>query len=99
MFWADDHYQPISCNQKVDNVQVIALDSVNLYHFKKITLPDTITLNAIGFVWYAKYRGTIEFYTDSGFHPIDPGLRLKRITAYMIRKYIHGENIQEGTGQ
>jgi hypothetical protein len=99
MFWAHDHYQPVSCSMKLENTLVIGLDSEMIAHFKKINRPDTITLNAIGSVWYVKYRGTIEFYTDSGFHPIDPNLRLKPITAYIIRKYIHGENIQEEPGK
>jgi len=95
MYWEDDHYQPISCAQKLENVQVIALDSEMLRHFHKITRPDTITLNAKGSVWYVKYRGKLEFYTSSGFHPIDPQLRLKPITDYMIRKYIHGEQVED----
>ncbi len=89
MFWVGDHYQAVSCAQKIDNAQVIALDSEKIKNVYKITRPDTITLNAIGSVWYAKYRGELEYYTDSGFHPLDPNLRLKPITAFMIRKYIH----------
>lgn len=89
MYWDEDHYQPVSCNQKIENVQVIALDTAILKKAHKITRPDTITLNAIGSVWYVKYRGELEYYTDSGSHPLDPNLRLKPITAYMIRKYIH----------
>jgi hypothetical protein len=89
MFWADDHYQPVSCAQKIDNTQVIALDSEMIKNVHKITRPDTITLNSIGSVWYVKYRGVMEYYTDSGSHPLDPNLRLKPITPYMIRKYIH----------
>ena len=99
MFWAGDHYQPVSCSKKNENTLVIGLNSEMIDHFKKIIRPDTITLNAIGFVWYVKYRGTIEYYTDSGFHPIDPNLRLKPITSYIIRKYIHGESIQEESGK
>jgi hypothetical protein len=99
MFWANDHYQPVSCNQKMENVQVIALDSEKMVHFIKITRPDTITLNAVGHVWYAKYKGNIEFYTSDGFQPFDPNLRLKHITSYIIRKYIHGEDIADDPGQ
>jgi len=88
MFWDGDHYQPVSCNQRLANTLVIALDSEKLIHFNKITQQDTITERSKGFVWYVKYNGNLEFYTSSGFHPIDPRLRLKPITDYMIRKYI-----------
>ena len=95
MYWAGDHYQPIRCDKKLDNTLVIALDSDKIVHFIKIAYQDSITFNAIGHVWYAKYRGNMEFYTSDGFHPIDPGLRLKPITPYIIRKYIRKENIAE----
>jgi hypothetical protein len=89
MYWADDHYRLISCAQKLENVQIIALDSARLVHFRKITQPDTITEQSKGKVWYVKYNGQLEYYTSDGFHPIDPRLRLKPITDYMIRKHIH----------
>jgi hypothetical protein len=89
MFWADDHFQPVSCGQKIDNVQVIALDSEKVNHFYKITRPDTITENALGSVWYVKFNGNYEYYTSAGFHPIDQRLRLRPLTDYMIRKHIH----------
>jgi hypothetical protein len=99
MFWADDHYQPTACNAKIENIQVVALDSEKVIHFRKITRQDTITLNALGHVWYVKYKGNIEFYSADGFHPIDPNLRLKHLTPYIIRKYINGENIMGEFGQ
>ena len=88
MYWAEDHFQPISCNKKIDNVQVIALDTEIVAHLKKITRPDTITAKAIGSVWYVRYRGDYEFYTDSGFHPIDPQLRLRPLTEFIIRHHV-----------
>jgi len=99
MFWADNRYQPISCAQKLENVQIFALDSEKITHFQKITRPDTITLSAKGSVWYVKYRGNMEYYTSGGFHPIDPQLRLKPITDYIIRKYIHNEQVVEDSGK
>ncbi len=88
MFWDEDHYQPISCKQHGDTL-VVALDSNKLVHFRKITQPDTITTNAIGTIWYVKYRKGYEFYTADGYHPIDPQLRLRPITEYIIRNHIH----------
>jgi hypothetical protein len=90
MFWNEDHYEPISCQPNGETV-VIALDSEKLVHFRKITRPDTITANSIRSVWYVHYRKTYEFYTDSGYHPIDPQLRLLPITDYIIRNHIHPE--------
>lgn len=88
MFWSDDHYQPVPCNEKLGDTVVIALDSEKLMHLRKITRPDTITNAAIGHVWYVRYRGNYEFYTSGGYHPLDPNLRLKPITDYIIGKHI-----------
>ncbi len=89
MYWTGDHYEQISCNQKVgESVMVIAFDSTRFHHQKMITQPDTITRRSIGFVWYIKSRNQVEFYTAGGMHPVDPQLRLKPITAYIIDKYV-----------
>jgi hypothetical protein len=90
MFWDEDRYQPISCKPHGDTL-VVALDSNKLLHFRKITQPDTITPNAIGSVWYVKYRKGYEFYTGDGFHPIDPNLRLRPITEFIIRNHVPPE--------
>lgn len=90
MFWDEDHYQIIPCQQHGDTM-VVALDSNKLVHFRKITQPDTITTNAIGTIWYVRYRKEYEFYTADGFHPIDPTLRLRPITEYIIRNHIHSK--------
>jgi len=88
MYWADDHYEPIDCNQKIENVQVLALDSEQVLHLKKISRPDTITANAIGSVWYVRYRGRYEYFTDSGLYPPDQQYRLRPITPGVIRDHI-----------
>lgn len=87
MYWNEDHYEPISCQEHGDTL-VVALDSNKLVHFRKITRPDTITANSIGTIWYARYRKDYEFYTANGFHPIDPNLRLRPITEYIIIHHI-----------
>ncbi len=88
MYWAGDHYQQISCSQKLGDTLIVALDSMKLNHFKKITQPDTITKNAIGYVWYVKINGSLELYTADGNHPVHQEYRLRPITLYMINKYI-----------
>jgi hypothetical protein len=87
MFWNEDHYQPISCQQHGDTL-VIPFDSATFLHFRKITRPDTITPNAKGSVWYIRYRGNYEYYTAGGLHPIDPQLRLRPLTDFIIIHHI-----------
>jgi hypothetical protein len=89
MYWAKDHFQPIPCTQKVPNTLVVALDTVKVKNFKRITRPDTITNRAKGSVWYSKIDNEIEFFTADGEHPVVIGRRLKPITDYIIDKYIH----------
>jgi hypothetical protein len=89
MFWDGDHYEPTACNPRSDGTVVIALDPEKLNHFRKITRPDTLTEASVGKVWWGKYDKNVEFYTDSGFHPLDLPQRLRRTTLYMIRKYCH----------
>lgn len=88
MYWTGDHYEQVSCNEKINNTLIIALDSFKLLHFKKITQPDTITQKHVGSVWYIKTEGDIEFYTAEGAYPADMKKRLKPATAYIIDKYI-----------
>ncbi len=87
MFWNGDHYDTISCKQKLEGTLVVALDPEKVSHFRMITRPDTITEQSVRKVWYAKHNRKVEFFTGDGFHPVDPQLRLKPATDYMIRKY------------
>ncbi|MGF6928535.1 hypothetical protein QFZ48_004035 [Chitinophaga sp. W2I13] len=92
MYWQEDHYEPVACNQKIANGRVIAADTMKLKNFRKITRPDTITYQAIGKVWYSKINDKIEYYTAGGEHPVVFGRQLKPITVYIIDKYIRGMN-------
>lgn len=87
MYWAEDHYQPIACTQKVEDALVIALDTVRLVQFKKITRPDTISIKSVGKVYYFKHNGRLEFFTSGGFHPVYLDRKLKPLTAYMLGNY------------
>jgi hypothetical protein len=89
MYWSDDHYQQIPCSRKMANTLVVALDTVRLKNFKKITRPDTITHRSKGCVWYSKIDTKLEFFTADGEHPVVIGRRLKPISDYIINKYIH----------
>lgn len=88
MYWTGEHYEAISCEQTVDDVAIIAKDTVKLNHLKKIMHPDTLTRNSLGKVWYVRTYEGLEFYTSDGFHPIYSEKRLKPITTHIIDKYI-----------
>lgn len=91
MYWADDHYEAVSCNQKYRDKLVLALDSVKLHHFKRVTEPDTITWKSKGSLWYVKVDDKVEFYTSDGFHPVQLEKRLRPVTDYIIYKYAYRE--------
>ena len=93
MFWTGDHYQPVSCNQKIDGTTVYALDTLKTKHFKKITRPDTLTNNSLRHVWYSKIDGTVEFYTSGGFHPVHTEKKLKPMTQLILNKYAKGNAV------
>lgn len=89
MYWTGYRYEAVACDKKIEGALVIAADTDKLQHFKKISHPDTITLKALGHVWYSKMNNEIEFFTADGYHPIQIHYHLKPITRYMIEKYIH----------
>lgn len=88
MYWSGDRYEPIECSQKKEGVIILALDTVKIKYFRRVTRPDTITYAAISYLWYAKMSNSIEFYTSPGVHPLDLQKRLRPITAYIIDKYV-----------
>lgn len=88
MYWLEDHYEPIACDQKIPNTMIIALDAMRLKNFRKITRPDTLTYHDIGKVWYSKINGNIEYFTSGGAHPVVFGRELKPVTPYIIDKHI-----------
>ncbi|WP_026902438.1 hypothetical protein [Pedobacter glucosidilyticus] len=88
MYWDGVNYKSISCDQKLPNIQVIALDTFKLKHFKKITKPDTLTENCIRKMWYSKIDKEVEFFTTGGMHPEYPEKALKPISEYIFSKYI-----------
>ncbi|PWV54454.1 hypothetical protein [Chitinophaga sp. S165] len=88
MYWLEDHYEPVKCDQKIPNSMIIALDTMKLKKFRRIMRPDTISYEAIGKVWYLKIGGGIEYYTSGGTHPVAFNRQLRPITIYIIDKYI-----------
>jgi hypothetical protein len=89
MFWHSDHYQPIDCSRKFLHSQLYPIDHKLVDGFKRITLPDTLTMRSLGKVWYAKFRGRIEFYTQGGAHPVDTNKRLLPMSDHILKKYVY----------
>jgi len=89
MYWNGDSYQPVSCDVKLGDTQVFALDKIKVANFKRIENPDTLTENSLGSVWYLKWNNDVVFYTSPGFDPVHVDRRLKPITDYILNKYAH----------
>ncbi|MGJ1195825.1 hypothetical protein ACR777_05565 [Sphingobacterium spiritivorum] len=89
MYWTGDRYKSVPCQEKVEGATVLALDSAKLLNFRKINVPDTLTISSINNLWYTKITvDSAEFYTGSGFHPLFPEKRLKPVTPYILNKYV-----------
>lgn len=88
MYWAEDHFVSIPCDQQLPNVQAIALDTFRLHHQSKIIHPDTLSKEEMEGLWYDKINNEIEFFRLGGTHPEHPEKQLKPVTDYIIKKYI-----------
>lgn len=87
MYWDGDEYKLTSCNDKNPKHQLLPVDTVRLKYFKKITRPDTLTIeNGLGNSWYTKYDNAVEFFTMDGINP-DNGKSLRDASRHMITKY------------
>jgi hypothetical protein len=92
MVWENDHYVEVAFD-----VEKYGMSNLKLYKherikkFKKIK-PDCnysfFKIDGSENLWYGKsMKGEFEFFTSFGLHP-ETGKTLKKITKYMIRKYI-----------
>jgi hypothetical protein len=88
MYWKEDHFISISCEESTSNLNAIALDKNRLENFKKIIQTDSLKEDCIGKIWYSKIDKELEFYSASGKHPIHTEKGLKIVTAYVYDKYI-----------
>lgn len=87
MYWDGDEYKLTSCDDKNPKHKLIPIDTVKLKYFKKITRPDTLTVeNGLGNSWYTKYDNVVEFFTMDGVNP-DNGKDLENASKYMLTKY------------
>ncbi|MFN3667046.1 MAG: hypothetical protein ACK4S0_12845, partial [Sediminibacterium sp.] len=88
MYWTGEVYKAVPCNARPGTATVIALDTFQLNHFKKVMQIDTITLRSVGKLWYLKRNNFPEIFTAPGNHPEELNKQLKPLSAYMIKKYI-----------
>ncbi len=87
MYWDGTEYKLTSCNDKNPKHKLVPVDTVRLKYFKKITKPDTLTVdNAVGNTFYSKYNNEVEFFTMDGINP-NNGKGLKDATEHMLTKY------------
>ena len=96
MYWKDDHYEEISCNDERKDLFKLPMDPEKMKNFKMIMRKDTITERSIGKVYYIRIDKRIEYYTTSGNHPVDVTRPLKPLTSYMFEKHLlKPENINK----
>lgn len=87
MYWAIDHYEPVSCNEKGKGL-LVPLDQEKIKSFRKIMRKDTITEWSIGKLYYIKNNNDIECYTEGGNYPEDVTRTLKVLSQHMFDKYL-----------
>ncbi|MDP9077793.1 MAG: hypothetical protein M3O71_10250 [Bacteroidota bacterium] len=88
MIWNDDHYDPIECNDQSDPLPHYPIKHNLVDSFQRITNPETLTYQSVRKVWYANYKGRMEYYTHSGPNPQDTNLRVLPMTTHILEKYI-----------
>lgn len=87
MYWDKDRYMATDSSYMGPQVHVIPMDPKEFIYQKKITRPDTLTVdNAAHKVWYDKSNNEVEFFTSFGKHP-ENGKTLKEVTPYIISTY------------
>ncbi|WP_144281343.1 hypothetical protein [Chryseobacterium echinoideorum] len=92
MYWENDRYMATDSSYLGPQVNVIPMNSHMFIYLKKITRPDTLTIdNFKGKVWYDKSNNEVEFFTSFGRHP-ENGKTLKEATYHIIENYAGLDN-------
>lgn len=92
MVWKEDHYELF--DKKNEKMQTLYLNPVPYdekeFNRKKLTVCDTTTFfkNSRPIVWYSKKDNEVEFFNMDGCHPERADCELRKITPYMIDKYV-----------
>ncbi|MET1258131.1 hypothetical protein ABV409_02260 [Flagellimonas sp. DF-77] len=91
--WADTVYVMVSCNSSISKYgnPIEPIDKKKLESMKKVKVTAASNFfadNGKPLIWYHKNsNGEIEYYTAPGLHPLN-GRTLKKITPYIIEKYV-----------
>jgi hypothetical protein len=92
MVWVEDHYEEADLDLEQHRLSELkAYNEDRILNFRKVA-PDCSYVyfdeGGVERLWYGKNRkGELQFFTALGRHP-ETGKTLKRITPYMIRKYL-----------
>jgi hypothetical protein len=92
MYWAEDHYAEMPCNEERKDRLKLPMDLEKMKGFKKIIQEDTITERSIGKLYYSKIDNKIEYYTKGGNHPIYVTRTLKVLSRYIYDKYLRKQS-------
>ncbi|SDI47520.1 hypothetical protein SAMN05421846_10883 [Chryseobacterium taeanense] len=84
MYWDKDRYMATDSSYLGPQIEVVPMDKENFTYLKKITRPDTLTVDDK--VWYDKTNNQVEFFTSFGKHP-ENGKTLKEATEHIIETY------------
>lgn len=85
MYWAGDHYEKISCNEKPKGRLILSFDE-DQFDIKKINREDTIGEQHIGKLYYIKHKNDIQYFTKRGKYPEDVNRELQRLSRYIFEK-------------
>ncbi|SDI71044.1 hypothetical protein [Chryseobacterium jejuense] len=93
MYWNGERYIATDSANLGRQFKVIAMQKDDFKDLKKITQPDTLTIeNAMGKVWYDKSDNKVEFFTSFGKHPKNEKA-LKDVSERILENYA-GENAE-----
>lgn len=88
VYWANDHYEPVSCNEDPKGRIIITMNPEKVRSFRKITREDTITNWSVGKIYYIKDSNTIKLYTGAGSYPEDLNRTLKVLSNYIFENHL-----------
>ena len=88
MYWDEDQYKSIDCNETLYSKQVIALNNDLLNNYKKIVCWNNLDSSSIGKVWYFKIKNEVQLFNGPGPHPEHKNMYARPLTKYMYNKYI-----------
>jgi hypothetical protein len=86
MYWANDHYEQVPCNEERKGRLFLPLEKERINSFRRITRKDTITEWSIGKMYYIKDNNIIKYYTEPGNFPEDMNRTLKKLSRYIFEK-------------